>query len=1095
MQKIYNVLRRFCVFKFQCQKIVQVSLIACFFLVFGSIDHVNGQGKEKITVTGTVTDSLGVSVIGANITPVNVKGNSTATDANGKFVLDVLPGAVLKITYVGFLEKRIAVSANDRVFKIVLSQAKSGFNDVVVTAYNRKQSREAVVGSVTTVKPGNLKIPASNLTNALAGQVAGVIAYQPGGQPGMDNSSFFIRGVTTFGYKQNPLILIDNVELTTDDLARLNVDDIESFSILKDASSTALYGARGGNGVILIKTKEGKAGKAQINFRVENSSSQSVQTLKLADPITYMNLYNEATRTRFPLDPLLYSPNKILNTQATIAKAPGNNPYVYPAVDWLGMLFKNRTSTQRADMSLSGGGGVARYYVAGSYSGDNGILKSDIRNNNNNNVKFNNYQLRSNINININDKTELVVRLSGNFNEYNGPQTADGGFSTDMYNYAMHTSPVDFPAYYPADDANLLTKHILFGNNATSSGSITYVNPYAQLLSGHKNYSESRMQAQLELNQNMDFLTSGLSFHGIFSTNRYASFTSSQSYGPFYYTATDYNPQTDKYTLLWLNSLPNQVVQPDQPNRPTQAQEFLSYYPGESTLSTYLYLQGNLDYSHNFGKNNNISSGLIFTRSQTLNGNAVTLFNSLPFRNQTLAGRLTYSYKGRYYLEGNFGYNGSERFSESHRYGFFPTIGASWIISDEGFWGDLYKVFDRFKLRASYGLVGNDAISDRRFYYLSDVNLTGGNPATFGTSGYSRPGVKINNYQNDDVTWETSKQLNLGLEFTLLKKVNVVAEVYRNNKYNILQGLNSDNIPTTMGLESDIAANVGKVRSQGIDLQIDGSQSISKDFSIALRGNLTFSENKFVEYAEPGFKENYRSLIGQPLYRNSGFIAERLFVDDNEALNSPTQIFSANGPAPKGGDIKYRDLNGDGKIDDADKTYFGNPTVPQIVYGFGLSTRFKSFDLSSFFQGQAKVAFMIDPSRTSPFIKSPDTQYTGNTQLLQAFADDHWSEDNQNLYALYPRLGTNGDVITNNRQSSTWWLRDGSFLRLKSVEFGYTLPLKIAKSLKLRNARIYFNGLNLLTWSPFKLWDPEQGGNAFAYPVQKVFNLGLNVNL
>ncbi|QEC80591.1 TonB-dependent receptor [Mucilaginibacter ginsenosidivorax] len=1057
-------------------------LVTLPLLVFLHVNHAFAQ--TKITVIGTVVDTVGAPIIGANISTTNKKGNNTASDGNGKFILDTETGAVLKISYVGFISKEITITAGQKPLRIVLSEAKNQFDDVVVTAYNRKQTREALVGSVTTVKPGNLKIPSSNLTNALAGQVAGVIAYQPSGQPGVDNANFFIRGVTTFGYKQSPLILIDNVELTSSDLARLNVDDIESFSILKDASATALYGARGGNGVILVKTKEGKAGKAQINVRIENSSSQSVKNLELADPITYMRLSNEATRTRYPLNPLPYTENQIINTQNTINHAPGSNEYVYPAVDWLNMLFKKRTSTQRGNMSIQGGGGVARYYVAGSYDNDNGILRTDIRNNNNNNVKFQNYQLRSNVNINLTSKTELIVRLSGNFNEYNGPRTNDASLSTDLYNLVMHTSPVDFPAYFPADSANLNTKHILFGNTAAASGigNYKYINPYANLLSGHQNFSESRMLAQLELNQNLDFLTSGLNFHAIFSTNRYARFQSEMHYDPFYYTYDNYDKITNQYTLRWIN---------DQPG---QAREYLSYSPGGSSLSTFLYLQGVLDYSRTFAKNHNISASLIGTQQQTRNANAGSLFDSLPFRNETLAGRATYAYKGRYYLEFNFGYNGSERFSENHRFGFFPTIGASWIISDEKFWGELYNVFDRFKLRASYGLVGNDQIGSQRFFYLSDVNLNGGNSASFGTNnGYSHNGVSINSYENDDVTWETSKQTNIGLEFTLKKKINFIAEIYNNNKYNILQ--NRGSVQPTLGLEAGIAANIGKVNSKGIDIQVDGSQNIGKDFSFGLRGNFTYSKNKFTQVEEPHWLEASRYLLGQPLNRQYGYIAERLFVDDNEAANSPKQIFSSSGTQPKGGDIKYRDLNGDGKLDGADQTYIGYPTIPQIVYGFGLTTTYKNFDLSGFFQGQAKVSFFIDPARTAPFIKSPDSYYTGNTQLLKAFADNHWSEDNQNLYALYPRLGPDGGIIENNRQASTWWLRDGSFLRLKSVEFGYSLPLRITKALNVKKARIYFNGLNLLTWSPFKLWDPEQGGNAFAYPVQKVFNVGLNINL
>ncbi|RZA00489.1 MAG: TonB-dependent receptor [Sphingobacteriaceae bacterium] len=1054
----------------------------------------NAFAQSKITITGTVTDTLGSPIAGANVRPVAKLTPATATDQNGKFVLEIEAGTVLRVSYVGFQDKQFTVTAGQSTYAIRISEAANTAEEVVITAYNRKQTREAVVGAVTTVKPGNLKIPASNLTNALAGQVAGVIAYTPSGQPGQDNATFFIRGVTTFGYKQDPLILIDNVELTSSDLARLNVDDIESFSILKDASATALYGARGGNGVILVKTKEGKAGKAQINLRLENSRSQSVQSLEMADPITYMRLFNEAITTRDPLGEPRYSQNKIVNTQATLDGAPGSNPYVYPAVDWMDMLFKKNTSTQRANLSVQGGGGVARYYVAGAYSNDNGILRTDIRNNNNNNVKFENYQLRSNVNINLTPSTEMIVRLSGTFNEYNGPITNDASFSTDLYNIVMHTSPVDFPAYYEPDAANLNTKHILFGNIAAQGGGsatnpdvnpVSYINPYAALLRGHKNFSESRMLAQFEVNQTLDFFTKGLAFHGIFSTNRYSRFESQMGYNPFYYNIGSYDRSSNQYTLNWLNQ---------QTTGSYAATEYLNYSPGGSTLNTFLYLQGVLDYSRTFGKDHNVSAALIGTRQQTVYANANTLLNSLPFRNLTLAGRLTYSYKGRYFLEGNFGYNGSERFSANNRFGFFPTIGASWLVSDEPFWGNMYDVFDRFKLRASYGLVGNDAIGSQRFFYVSDVNLNGGNFAYFGVNnGYNRNGVSINNYENFDVTWETSKQLNLGLEFTLLKKVNVIAEIYENNKYNILQ--NRASVPSTMGLEAGIAANIGKVRSRGLDLSVDGKHNFTNSAWISVRGNLTYTENKYTQYEEPNYPEAYRYNVGQPLNRAYGYVAERLFVDDNEAANSPSQIFSNNGVAPKGGDIKYRDLNNDGKIDGADQTYLGNPLVPQIVYGFGFTSGFKGFDFSAFFQGQAKKSFFIDPARTSPFIKSPDSWLTGDTQLLKAYADDHWSEANQNLYALYPRLGPNGALIENNRQNSSWWLRDGSFLRLKTIEIGYTIPTKYANKVKLKNARIYFNGLNLFTWSPFKLWDPELGGNGFAYPIQKVFNMGINVNL
>lgn len=1062
------------------------------------------QTKPKITITGTVTDTTGTVIPGASIVVEGDQKNGAITGNNGRFVIDVQVGSTLKVSYIGYFERMIAVTPETKTLNVVLKENSIQASEVVITAFGKKERKEALVGSVTSIRPGDLKIPASNLTASLAGQAAGIIAYQRSGQPGQDNASFFIRGVTTFGYKKDPLILIDNVELTANDLARLQVDDIASFVILKDASATALYGARGANGVILVSTKEGKVGSAKINFRSEYSLSQSTSTLDLVDPIQYMELYNEASLTRDPKLPLPFSQTKINNTRATIAGSPGSNEFVYPAVDWLDMLFKDRASTQRNNLSVSGGGTTAKYYVAGSYNIDNGVLKTDIRNNNDNNVNFKNYQLRSNVNVNLTKTTELIVRLSGTFSEYNGPITADGSFASDLYNVAVHASPVLFPAYYPADAANARANHILFGNiggpDGTSSNSIRYPggNPYAQLLRGHKNSSESRMSAQLELNQDLNFLTDGLKLRGIFNTNRYSYFDSQLAYSPYFYSASNYDKIANTYDLTWLN--PKNNVSNNVPT------EYLVYSKNEPNANSFYYLQGALDYNKQLG-NHNINTTLIGTLQQTLYSsakdprtNTTTLPYSLPFRNLGLAGRATYSYKSRYFAELNFGYNGSERFSSEHRYGFFPTFGVSWVASNESFW-KAGGVVDRLKIRASHGLVGNDAIGSQRFFYLSDVNLNGGNFAQFGINNQNQlNGVTIRSYANSNITWETSRQTNLAAEVTLLKNLNIIAEVYKNHRYDILR---ERNIPATEGFEAPVSTNLGVVDSKGLDLSADYKQTFDNSLWAAVRGNFTYSTNKYTYIEEPNYAESWRHFIGQPISRGFGYIAERLFVDDQEAKNSPSQIFSTNdaydnrinGILPQGGDIKYRDVNGDGKIDNLDLVFLGYPETPEIVYGFGFSSGYKGFDLSAFFQGQSRVSFFIDPRKVSPFVERNVRYIDGNTQVLQEFADSHWSEENQDLYAAYPRLGVSNALIANNLQPSTWWLRDASFIRLKSLEIGYTLPASISKSLRISNCRIYFNGLNLLSWSPFKMWDPELGGNGFSYPIQKVFNMGLNVNL
>ncbi|MBO9618899.1 MAG: SusC/RagA family TonB-linked outer membrane protein [Niabella sp.] len=1066
-------------------------------------------GSAKITVTGTVVDSIGNPLFSVNITSGTKTSIGTTTDANGRFILDASPNDVLQISYSGYetFEYRVPEKPQSRLIIKLHTKITAAADEVVVTAYGKKQLKEAVVGSVSTIKPENLLIPASNLTNALAGQVAGIIGFQTGGQPGLDNSQFFIRGVTTFGYRQDPLILIDNVELTTNDLARLQVNDIASFSILKDASATALYGARGANGVILVTTKTGKTGKPTINLVVENSLSQPTKSLQLTDPITYMKMYNEALTTRNPLATPLFNADQIYNATQTLKNAPGSNKYVYPAVDWLDLLFKKRSFTERANLSVNGGSDFAHYYISASYSNDNGMLKSDPANNFKNNLKFNNYQLRSNIDFKIFPRTVVSVMLWGNFNEYNGPITNNASFSTDLFNMATHTSPASFPAYYAPDSANAKAQHILFGNAIGGSGvnSIGYVNPYAQMLRGYQRYSESRMSATLKLDQKLDFVTPGLAFYGFFTTNRYSYFDNTMAYNPFYYMIPPggYDIGSNKYNLLWINSLPN--GNPFDPGlgaagNSNAATEYLVYAPGKKDATSFLQLQGQLDYNRQFG-DHGIGASLILVRQQTLKANGVdpntsqpSLAYSLPYRNLNLAGRVSYNYKTRYFLEFNFGYDGSERFDPSHRYGFFPTIGGSWMVSKEKFWqGGIADIITSLKLRGSYGKTGNDQIGNQRFFYLSNVNLQANNGSSFGlNNGYSRPGVVINNYQNSNITWETGIISNEAIEMTLFRKLDLIAEYWQQHRSNILMGRN---IPSSMGLEAGIYSNVGTADIKGLDLTANYTQRFSNKLSVAFMSNLTFSQGRYGNYEEPPYtNEPWRRKSGSLLNQQFGYIAERLFVDNKEAASSPSQNFG--GPLPMGGDIKYRDVNGDGQITVADQVPIGLPTVPEIVYGFGLSARYKGFDLGFRFQGQARVSFFIKPQDISPFVIPPsDEHIPGQSQVLTAVANDYWSESKQNLYAFYPRLGTSSTLITNNLQTSTWWMRNGDFLRLKMVELGYNLSQRIAERIKFKSCRIYINAFNPLLFSKFKLWDAELGGNAFTYPIQKVYNLGINVSL
>ncbi|QEH40460.1 TonB-dependent receptor [Chitinophaga sp. XS-30] len=1014
---------------------------------------------QQRVLTGKIYDENG-GLPGATV-KVDGTTRGAVTDAEGKYTLQINnDDEVLVFSFLGFITRRITVGKRSTLDVKMEPNPANALNEVTIVAFG-VQKKESVIGSITTINPKDLKVPSSNLTTALAGRLAGVIAYQRSGEPGADNADFFVRGITTFGNNTRPLILIDGIELTTTDLARLQPDDIASFSIMKDATATALYGARGANGIILVTTKQGVAGKAKISFRLENSISAPTQNIELADPVTYMKLHNEAVLTRNPLGTLPYTEEKIANTAA------GMNPLVYPANDWREMLFKDNTMNQRVNLNVSGGGNVARYYVAGSFSRDNGILKVDKRNNFNNNIDLKNYSLRANVNIDLTKSTELIVRLSGNFDDYTGP--IDGG--AGMYRKIMQSNPVLFPAYYPVDEQHKHIRHIMFGNYGERG---EYLNPYADMVRGYRDQSRAQMLAQFELKQDLSALVKGLSVRTMMNTNRTSNFDVNRFYNPFWYNIASYDRLSDSYTISKIND---------------DGTEYLGYNEGPKTLNSTFYMESMVNYNRDFAKHG-VSGLLVFITRQSLNANAGDLQQSLPSRNVGLSGRATYSYDNRYFAEFNFGYNGSERFYKSNRFGFFPSGGAAWSISREKFWEPMLKTVSNLRLRYSYGMVGNDQIgtAQDRFFYLSNVDMNNsGRGARFGRElDEFKNGILVSRYSNTEISWETARKQNVAMELGLFGKINIIAEYFSEYRDNIL--MTREAIPNTMGLSAPIRANVGEASGQGVDLSLDYGQSWTKDLWLSVRGNFTYATSKYRVFEEPQYAEFWRYRVGNSLNQQFGYIAERLFVDDKEAANSPRQEFGA---VYGGGDIKYMDVNRDGKITEADQVPIGYPLVPEIIYGAGFSLRYKNYDLSAFFQGAANQSFWIDANATSPFKRDNNIAAQNETQLLQAYAESHWSEDNQNIYAIWPRLSAT--LNNNNNQTSTWFMRDAAFLRLKQLEVGYTLPQNIQRRLHTSNVRLYLTGTNLLLFSKFKMWDVEMAGNGLGYPVQRVFNIGANV--
>jgi len=1050
----------------------------------------NNEERAERIVRGQVTDEVGEGIPGANVL---IKGTTigTITDIDGNFSLSVPnDAATLVFSFIGMTSQEEVVGTRS-VINVTLTSALSGLDEVVVVGFGT-QKKESVVGSMSSITPSELKIPASNLTTALAGRVAGLVAYQTSGEPGKDNAQFLVRGVASFNSQNGPLILIDGVELTMDDLARLQPDDIESFAVLKDPTTTAIYGARGANGIILVTTKTGAEGPAVVNLRLESSFSQPIGMVDMADPVTHMRLQNESNRTRG--DFATFTEEQIAGT------IRGGNPNIYPATDWYNTLFRDYANTTRANLNVRGGGQRVRYYVAGSFNQDNGLLKVEKTNNFTNGIDLKRILLRSNINIDLHKNTEMIVRLHSTLDNYRGP--LQGGDA--IYNTAVRTSPTRFPAMYEPDPSLVGVPHIIYGNALSPRGDVgstsnpdesnrpVWFNPYAELQRGYRDTRRQLSLVQLEFKQKLDAILPGLTARFLGNMNTTSYFENKRGYSPFFYRLASFDPFTEDYRL--------------QRTAQGSGDESLRLLGGERTNNSVMYMEAAVNYNQTFNEKHTVGGLLVMIGQEYLDGNANTVELSLPSRNLGISGRYNYDYDNRYFAEFNFGYNGSERFAKDNRFGFFPSFGAGWLVSNESFLSGINPTVSRIKLRASFGWVGNDRIGDDRrdrFFYLSEVDLNSGNGATFGRElNEYISGVTIRRYANPLVTWEKSQKANIGMELNLFDDaIQFQVDVFDEKRTSILQ--ERSDIPSTLGLQAALKTNVGEVTARGIDASLDINHYFTNDFWVTGRGTFTYSDNQFLVFEEPNFAAigaPWKSNVGNNVNVAHGYIAERLFVDDEEVMNSPAQ-FGTPGVDYRGGDIKYKDLNGDGVITTLDQAPIGKPLVPKMIYGLGLSAGYKKFDINVFFQGLSEVSFFINPVTTGPFVNSIqdgsiNAMIEGNgalseNGLIQAYADSHWSEENRDIYAVWPRLSST--VIQNNVQTSTWWLRDGSFLRLKQVEVGYDLLKNPKNKLGMTTLRVYATGTNLFTWSKFDLWDPELGGNGLNYPLQRVINLGVHV--
>ena len=1008
----------------------------------GVVTEVTQDGKKAATrkLTGKVIDKGNKeTLIGASVW---LKDTSIGgvTDMDGNFSINIPTGRTLTlvVSYMGYanIEKEIAPTANNLVFE--MSPDNNVLEEVQVVGYGT-QRKESVIGSISTIEINKLKIPNSSISTNLAGQLGGIVSVQRSGQPG-SSAEFWIRGISTFGANKTPLILVDGVERSLD---LLDPEEIESFSLLKDATATALYGVRGANGVVLIKTKRGSAGKPAVSIKLEAGIVQPTKVPQMADAVDYANLYNELKGYDY------YTPEQIQKYR------DGSDPDLYPNVNWIDALFKPHTTNQRVTANVSGGGEIARYFVSAAYYHEDGIFKSDGESYNGN-PSFKRYNFRSNLDINLHPNTVLSLTLGGFLT-----QRRQSANQNSIWEGALKLAPNAFPIRY---------------SNGYWAGTKNTTNPYYLVTrSGYTSNWESTLNSMISLDQDFSFITEGLKANIKFAFDTNASHANK-------YTQTD-----DQWLSLGRDD--NGKLLFGAPEVPKGGPWFNTGSGGDNAT----YLEGSITYSRLFGKNR-LGALLLYNqrvKSETYMNkdfkDNINSIKSLPYKNQGLAGRLTYDYDSRYFIEGNFGYNGSENFASGHRVGFFPAVALGWYVSNEKFFAPLTNVISKLKLKGSIGQVGNDRIGgDVRFIYLGTVT---------NTSGYlygdytSTSGERIDEIPNVNVGWEVSTKQNYGFELGLFNKIDIQGDWYHDVRDHIF--VRNNNIPAYVGLQKVPMVNVGEMKSWGFDTSIEYNDRFG-EVSVMGRGTFTYASNEILRNGDELNKYPYMNSIGQKIYQYKGFQAIGLFGSQDEIDRSPTQFSEAIHSQLRPGDIKYQDINGDGKIDDYDKIPIGMCDIPEITYGFGGSIGWKGFDLSFFFQGIARVTAQEEGSAFNPFTSG----YANIDGFHKDVVDNHWTVDNPNPSARYPRLNGVQQSDNNNAKRSSFWTRDASFLRLKNMELGYTFPKRWTEKMGIQNIRLYLSGVNLFTWAPdMHLFDPELGTtDGQKYPPSKIYNVGLNIN-
>lgn len=996
---------------------------------------------DKLTVSGNVSDENGEPLIGASIVVKDRTTINTVSNLDGNYTITVpSKRSVLVVSYLGFRTREVFVDGK-KVLNIQLVEDKGELDNAVVVAYGT-QKRESVVASISTIEPGKLKTTTTrSLSNNLAGVVPGILAIQRSGEPGYDNSSFWIRGISTFqGAGDKPLVLVDGIER---DLNNIDPEEIESFSVLKDAAASAVYGVRGANGVILINTKRGQVGKPRVVIKSEFATTAPVQLPQYIGAADYMQL----------LDDVLVDTGQMpLYTEAIARTRSGYDPDLYPDVNWIKAISKNVASNQRITADINGGTDVLKYSFVAAVYNEQGILTRDPNRAWDPSIKLQRYNVRSNVDLKLTKTTNLRFNIGGYLQDRNST-TQDISL---IFNRAFRAVPFKFPVQYSTGQ--------IAGNEESNVWAMA-----TQM--GYKRTSDSRIETLFTLDQNLDFITQGLKASGTFSFDRQSSGTVSRSTAPDIYNAATGRNEEGELIIAKKSNGSNTL--------------------GHSASGSYgtksLYLEAALSYNRTFAGKHALQGLLLFNRRNYDNG------DKLPFRTQGLAGRLAYTYNNKYVVETNFGYNGSENFARGKRYGFFPSMALGWVVTEEPFMASIKPVLSKLKIRASYGQTGNANLSGRRFAYISTITDDWNTLKQYNwgvEGGYSRNGMAEGEFAVQDLTWEKVNKADLGLEVGLFKgAVDLQLDVFDERRNNIF--MERESVPLTAGLIKQPWQNYGKVTNRGAEVSLKVNKKFGEDLFVSMMGSFTYAHNIITEKDEPtAVIGTNRALTGHPINQLFGYIADGLYTDADfedveagklrEGLPEVTLISKV-----RPGDIKYVDVDHNGKIDVYDKSPIGGTVDPEIVYGFGLNLQYKGFDFGALFQGVGRTWNILSGNIIPASNK-------GTTYNIFTNYQDRWTVDNPSQNVFYPRLdyGTNA----NNSQPSTWWLKDMSFIRLKNIELGYSLPDRISRKLYISGARLFVRGSNVLTFTGFKLWDPELKSNTgAAYPLMKSYSMGLEL--